>query len=79
MPQALDDLQRLEDDLVRWAEPQALLLANETSEGRRQLHLYSDSADQNMSDRISAWVERTPRASITTNHDPAWRDLAVYR
>ena len=77
-PDSLADLQRLEDELVTWAEPQALLLAHETGEGRRLLHLYSDSADQNMTDRIAGWVRQTPRAALTTNPDPAWRDMAVY-
>jgi len=77
-PDALAELQQLEDDLVQWAEPQAMLLAHETGEGRRLLHLYSDSEDQNMSDRISSWVRRTPRATLTVRRDPGWRDLAAY-
>ncbi|RIJ76761.1 DUF695 domain-containing protein [Nakamurella silvestris] len=77
-PEALSELQALEDQLVAWVEPQAMLLAHETGEGRRLVHLYSDSADQNIADHINAWVTRTPRATQASRYDPAWQDMAAY-
>ena len=73
-----DELERIraqEEDLVAAAGPGAMLLGHETSAGERRLHLYSDSEDQNVTERIGRWVTATARASLKVEADPAWRSV----
>lgn len=73
-PEALDRLRALEDDLTAVLGPRAELLAHETGEGARLLHVYSDSEDQNVTALISEWAQRN-QAAVTHRHDPAWGEL----
>nr|WP_232530929.1 DUF695 domain-containing protein [Microlunatus antarcticus] len=66
-------LRALEDSLVAAAGPGAELLAHETHAGRRVLHVYSDSEDQNVTARIDELVSATPGAAVDSSFDPAWR------
>ena len=52
-----------------------MLLGHETPAGERRLHLYSDSEDQNVTERIGRWVTATARASLKVEADPAWRSV----
>jgi len=76
--EALEHLRALEDDLTRLLGTRAELLAHETGEGARLLHVYSDSEDQNVTALISDWARRSA-ATASHRHDPAWRELAAFR
>lgn len=76
---ALDRLREQEDSLVEAAGSRAKLLVLDTSGGRRTLHLYSDSEDQNAADIITRWAAATPGARVTHSLDPSWTHLRIYR
>lgn len=78
-PDALEALRVREDEVVAMVEPQARLVAHETAEGRRLLHIYSDSQDQNITDRLATWAQQVPGASATATHDPSWTEIRKFR
>jgi hypothetical protein len=74
----LEHLRALEDDLTGLLGQRVELLAHETGEGARLMHVYSDSEDQNVTALISDWAQLNA-ATLSHRHDPAWRDLDAFR
>jgi hypothetical protein len=72
------DLHRLEEDLTAALGPRGLLIATETSNGRRILHFYTDSEDQNGRDSIDRFAGTLPDAEVTHTHDPGWTLISPF-
>ena len=72
------DLHRLEEDLTAALGPRGLLVATQTSNGRRILHCYSDSEDQNGRDTIDRFARTRPCAEVTHTHDPGWTLISPF-
>lgn len=66
------DLHRLEEDLAAALGPRGMLVATQTSEGRRTLHYYTDSEDQNGRDIIDRFAETRLHTEVTHTYDPGW-------
>ncbi|MBT2548057.1 DUF695 domain-containing protein [Arthrobacter sp. ISL-65] len=69
---ALTDLHRLEEDLTAALGPRGMLVATETSNGRRILHYYTDSEDQNGRDTIDRFTGTWPDVEVVHTDDPGW-------
>lgn len=66
----LEELRRLEDDLVSAAGDGAFLAAHVTHAGRRAFELYADGTT-GAADRAREWASAN-RAEVEVEHDPAW-------
>jgi hypothetical protein len=66
------DLHRLEEVLTATLGPRGLLIASQTSNGRRILHCYTDSEDQNARHIIDRFAEIRPHIDVAHTHDPGW-------
>ncbi|MBT2547207.1 DUF695 domain-containing protein [Arthrobacter sp. ISL-65] len=66
------DLHQLEEDLRAALGPRGLLVATQTLNGRRILHYYTDSEDQNGRDMIDRFAETRPEIEVNHTHDPGW-------
>ena len=72
------DLHRLEEDLTAVLGPRGLLAATQTSNGRRILHCYTDSEDQNGRDTIDRFAANRPHIEVTHTHDPGWTLISPF-
>jgi hypothetical protein len=70
-PEELDRLRHEEDRLQAAIGKSAILIGHISSQGRRTLHYYSDSEDQNVTEAIQA-AAAAVGASIDSRPDPAW-------
>lgn len=70
----LERLRAFESELDTRLTGGGILVAHETSAGRRTFHVYTDSEDQNTGDRLTAWAA-SKGADVETTHDPAWREV----
>jgi hypothetical protein len=69
----LDQLRAAEDMLIDRFFPRALLVAHETSQGVRVLHLYGDSTDTGLAAEIVQVVAGwRPPATVEATPDPGW-------
>lgn len=73
--EALAELRRLEVELETDLGGFGLLVAHETSNGSRVLHVYSDSEDQNATEAIERWVGGQPAARLKSSTDNSWLDI----
>lgn len=72
------DLHRLEEALRAALGPRGLLVATQTSDGRRILHYYTDSEDQNGRDTIDRFADTEPQTEVTHTHDPGWTMISPF-
>jgi hypothetical protein len=75
----LNNPRALEDSLTAALGPRGLLVAHETSAGRRTLHLYADSEDPNGAGTVEGWPRKRREEGLAVQvvHelDPAWRTM----
>lgn len=64
------ELHRIEEDLTAALGPRGLLVATQTSNGRRILHCYTDFEDQNGRDIIDRFAGIRPRAEVARTQRP---------
>lgn len=76
-PQALERLRGLEDELIEAIGDRGVLVAHQTSAGRRTFHVYTDGDDQNVADALHAALT-TPDATMTSAADPAWHAVRPF-
>ncbi|ARC57603.1 hypothetical protein AS850_11025 [Frondihabitans sp. 762G35] len=74
-PDSLDRLRDHEDRLMEAIGGRGLLLAHETGAGRRTLHVYVDSEDQNGADSIAGFAVRHADTTVEFELDPSWRAM----
>lgn len=79
IPEALDTLQAITADIKAAIGSYGLLVAYETTLGVRTLHIYTDSEDQNATDRVQQAVETHPNTTLQQTHDPGWANVRQYR
>ncbi|WP_251024693.1 DUF695 domain-containing protein [Arthrobacter sp. ISL-65] len=72
------ELHRLEEDLTAALGPRGLLVATQTSDGRRILHCYTDSEDQNGRDTIDRFAQTRPHVEVTHTRDPGWTLISPF-
>jgi hypothetical protein len=71
---SLDQLRALEDRLTGQV-PRASLVAHETTQGMRTLHLYSDSDDPALVEQVRHAVAGWPGVAVNSALDPGWRAI----
>jgi hypothetical protein len=76
--ESLEWLRTYEDGLTESLANRGILVAHETSDGVRVLHIYTDSEDQNARDIIDTY-RPMDRAGVTHAMDPAWRSVERFR
>jgi len=69
---SLDLLREIEDDITAALGFRGILVAHETAAGRRVLHYYSDSEDQNGRDALET-AARKADGSVKHDSDPGWK------
>lgn len=74
-PTSLGQLRELEDELADRLRPTALLVAHETTQGTRMLHLYADSDDLTFVEQARLAVSGWPGATVESSLDPGWRAI----
>jgi hypothetical protein len=74
-PTSLGRLRELEDELADRLRPTALLVAHETTQGTRTLHLYADSDDPALGEQARLAVSGWPGAAVESSLDPGWRAI----
>jgi hypothetical protein len=72
------DLHRVEETLTSALGPRGLLVATQTSNGRRILHYYTDSEDQNGRDAIDRFADTQPHVEVIHTHDPGWTMISPF-
>ncbi len=75
----LEELRTFEDRLVGRLDHTAALIAHETSDGRRVLHLYADAATPATGLAEAMRTEWPGGARVTVDHDPNWEGVAHLR
>ena len=75
---ALERLRRLEDQLTAQLGDRALLVAHETLDGVRTLHLYADHTDQSVAGIAQQVVATWPRSHLRTELDPGWKNVSAF-
>jgi hypothetical protein len=78
-PDVLDQLREAEDGLTHQLQAAVLLVAHETTQGTRTLHLYADSDDPAVVEQVRRAVSGWPGAAVTSNLDPGWRAIRHLR
>lgn len=74
-PDSLDQLRELEDELTDGLLPRALLVAHETTQGVRTLHLYADSDDLALAEQVRNAVSGWPGAAVNSTLDAGWQAI----
>ena len=74
-PASLGQLRELEDELTGRLQPGALLVAHETTQGIRTLHLYCDSDDPATVEQARHAVSGWPGSAVKSSLDPGWRAI----
>ena len=74
-PNSLDQLRELEEQLTDWLPPHALLVAHETTQGVRTLHLYADSDDVALTAQVRNIVSGWPGTEVHSRPDAGWRAI----
>jgi hypothetical protein len=77
-PSSLERLRALEDELTAHFGIHGLLVAHETLGGRRTLHFYTDSNDQNVSDGIAQWATASGCLTLEQRADPSWQNVRQF-
>jgi hypothetical protein len=72
------ELHRVEQTLTAALGARALLVATQTSNGRRILHYYTDSEDQNGRDIIDRFAGTRPHVEVIHTHDPGWTMISPF-
>ncbi len=75
---ALDQLRDLEDRLEAVLQDDGRVVAHETTDGRRTLHVYVDRTTDGP-DRVAATVAGHPGSRTTVTDDPGWDAVAHLR
>ncbi|WP_127476368.1 DUF695 domain-containing protein [Microbacterium sulfonylureivorans] len=75
--EALDSLRELEDGLEDVLHTRGVLIAHDTTQGRRAFHVYVDGEDQNTADAITAWADKS-NGKVHSEQDPAWSAVRPY-
>ncbi|MBN9153350.1 MAG: DUF695 domain-containing protein [Microbacterium sp.] len=74
LPKDLTALRAPEDELESALGTGGLLVGHETGSGTRTFHVYADSEDQNVDDRIVRWA-KSSHVGVEVSQDPAWREV----
>jgi hypothetical protein len=77
-PSALERLRDLEDVIEKLLGPDGRVVAHETAEGRRTLHVYVD-ATTDAADRVVGAVTGYPGSRVVSSPDPAWEAVQHLR
>jgi Family of unknown function (DUF695) len=75
---ALERLRQLEDQLTAQLGDRALLVAHETLDGVRTLHLYADHTDQDVFAIAEQVAATWPSRHLRTEIDPGWRNVSAF-
>ena len=75
---ALERLRQLEDQLTAQLGDHALLVAHETLDGVRTLHLYADHTDQGVVGIAQQVVATWPSSHLRTELDPGWKNVSAF-
>lgn len=75
---ALERLRQLEDQLTAQLGDRALLVAHETLDGVRTLHLYADHTDQGVVGIAQQVVATWPSSHLRTEIDPGWKNVSAF-
>jgi len=75
---ALERLRQLEDQLTAQLGDRALLVAHETQDGARTLHLYADHTDQGVAGIAQQVVAAWPSSHLRTELDPGWKNVSAF-
>lgn len=75
---ALERLRELEDQLTAQLGKRALLVAHETRDGVRTLHLYADHTDQSALGIARQVAASWPSSRVRTELDPGWRNVSAF-
>jgi hypothetical protein len=74
-PACSDQLRELEDEVAELLPPHARLVAHETTQGVRRLHLYADSDDRALAELVRTAVSEWPDATVDASLDAGWRAI----
>jgi hypothetical protein len=75
---ALKQLRQLEDQLTAQCGDRALLVAHETHDGARTLHLYVDHTDQSILGIAQQVAATWPSARVRAELDPGWKSVSDF-
>lgn len=75
---ALERLRQLEDQLTAQLGDRALLVAHETRDGLRTLHLYADHTDQSVLGVAQQVAATWPGSRVRTELDPGWKNVSAF-
>jgi hypothetical protein len=74
-PACSDQLRELEDEVAELLPQHARLVAHETIQGVRRLHLYAHSDDQTLTELVRTAVSEWPDATVDARPDAGWRAI----
>jgi hypothetical protein len=75
----LADLQAAEGELEALIDGRGLLVASETSAGRRTAHVYVDSDDDDAAAVVENWARSRTTTVVHREPDPGWRAVSRFR